>query len=417
MIFGKYGTMILENMEKNYPYRKKELELKGELDIKILQREKYILELKKEVEEKIKKEHQVPNTHEISILAKYQQMIDGLVDEVLMKEIMLNVWIGNLGKYNEGELVGEWLELPVSKKELDTFLREKVGLQLTQEEVERSLAENGVCYEEYMINDYETDLPIQISEYENLDNLNLLATIAENVNDMDAINAYVDSQGKMTIEELANLMEQEDNIAYYRFSNDNLFMSSEEKMGYEMAEITGLLDTLQKMQIEDFFDFEGYGRSWENGDITILDEGYIDFGDCDVDLRRYTLEELKEQYNLEDIKKLKIVFKEVGKDPVVMEIDDTLEAKQKLVGGLIEVVPYKDDLLLICNEEGKIANLKPNLQFDYDYIAGNCFIVGDDFENSGFKSVEESQIEGIKKDLENRTIILEEIEETDDMEF
>ena len=183
---------------------------------------------------------------------------------------MLNVWIGNLGKYNEGELVGEWLELPVSKKELDTFLREKVGLQLTQEEVERSLAENGVCYEEYMINDYETDLPIQISEYENLDNLNLLATIAENVNDMDAINAYVDSQGEMTIEELANLMEQEDNIAYYRFSNDNLFMSSEEKMGYEMAEITGLLATLQKMQIEDFFDFEGYGRSGENGDITIF---------------------------------------------------------------------------------------------------------------------------------------------------
>ena len=330
---------------------------------------------------------------------------------------MLNVWIGNLGKYNEGELVGEWLELPVSKKELDTFLREKVGLQLTQDEVEKALAENGVCYEEYMINDYETDLPIQISEYENLDNLNLLATIAENVNDMDAINAYVDSQGEMTIEELANLMEQEDNIAYYRFSNDNLFMSSEEKMGYEMAEITGLLATLQKMQIEDFFDFEGYGRSWENGDITILDEGYIDFGDCDVDLRRYTLEELKGQYNLEDIKKLKIVFKEVGKDPVVMEIDDTLEAKQKLVGGLIEVVPYKDDLLLICNEEGKITNLKPNLQFDYDYIAGNCFIVGDDFENSGFKSVEENQIEGIKKDLEDRTIILEEIEETDDMEF
>ena len=91
MIFGKYGTMILENMEKNYPYRKKELELKGELDIKILQREKYILELKKEVEEKIKKENQVPNTHEISILAKYQQMISGLVDEVLMKEILQKI--------------------------------------------------------------------------------------------------------------------------------------------------------------------------------------------------------------------------------------------------------------------------------------------------------------------------------------
>ena len=43
------------------------------------------------MEEKIKKENQVPNTHEISILAKYQQMIDGLVDEVLMKEILQKI--------------------------------------------------------------------------------------------------------------------------------------------------------------------------------------------------------------------------------------------------------------------------------------------------------------------------------------
>ena len=329
---------------------------------------------------------------------------------------MLNVWIGNLGKYNEGELVGEWLKLPVSKQELDTFLREKVGLQLTQAEVDKALEEEGVCYEEYMINDYETDLPIKISEYENLDNLNLLATIAENVNDMDAINAYVDSQGEMTLEELANLMEQEDDIAYFRFSNDSSSMSAEEKMGYEMADATGLLSTLQKLQIEEFFDFEGYGSSWENGDITILDNGYIDFGDSDIDLNRYTLEELKEQYDLEETKKLKVIFKEVGKDPVVMEIDDTLEAKQKLVGGLIEIVPYKDDLLLVCNEEGKITNLKPNLQFDYDYIAGNCFIVGDDYENSGFKSIEESQVEDIKKDLEDRTIVVEELEEDEEME-
>ena len=329
---------------------------------------------------------------------------------------MLNVWIGNLGKYNEGELVGEWLKLPVSKQELDTFLREKVGLQLTQAEVDKALEEEGVCYEEYMINDYETDLPIKISEYENLDNLNLLATIAENVNDMDAINAYVDSQGEMTLEELANLMEQEDDIAYFRFSNDSSSMSAEEKMGYEMADATGLLSTLQKLQIEEFFDFEGYGSSWENGDITILDDGYIDFGDSNIDLRRYTLEELKEQYDLEETKKLKVIFKEVGKDPVVMEIDDTLEAKQKLVGGLIEIVPYKDDLLLVCNEEGKITNSKPNLQFDYDYIAGNCFIVGDDYENSGFKSIEESQVEDIKKDLEDRTIVIEELEEDEEME-
>ena len=50
MIFGKYGQMILTNMENNYPYRKKELELTGQLDIKIFEREQYILKLKEQVE-------------------------------------------------------------------------------------------------------------------------------------------------------------------------------------------------------------------------------------------------------------------------------------------------------------------------------------------------------------------------------
>ena len=94
-----------------------------------------------------------------------------------------------------------------------------------------------------------------------------------------------------------------------------------------------------------------------------------------------------------------------------MEIEDTLEAKQKLVEGLIEVVPYNEDLLLICNEEGKITNLKPNLKFDYDYITGNCFIVGDDFENEGFKSIRDDQIEDVIKDLKERSIDIEEIDE------
>ncbi|MEE7988226.1 antirestriction protein ArdA, partial [Clostridioides difficile] len=31
---------------------------------------------------------------------------------------MLNIYITNLGKYNEGELIGEWAELPVNEEEL-----------------------------------------------------------------------------------------------------------------------------------------------------------------------------------------------------------------------------------------------------------------------------------------------------------
>ena len=332
---------------------------------------------------------------------------------------MLNVWIGNLGKYNEGELVGEWLELPVSKKELDTFLREKVGLQLTQEEVDKALAENCVCYEEYMINDYETDLPIKVSEYSNLTMLNLLALASERVNNMEAVEAYIDSQSTDDIEEIINIMLQEDEIPFYSYEEDSEYLSNEEKYGMSKANWTGLQEVLDQHNVTSYFDYERYGA---DDDVTLYDSGYLDnYEASNIDLHYYSLKEIKDEldYNEEETEtnKLKIVYKEVGKDPVVMEIDDTLEAKQKLVGGLIEVVPYKENLLLICNEEGKIANLKPNLQFDYDCISGNCFIVGDDYENAGFKSVEDNQIEDIKKDLEDRAIILEEIEETENMEF
>ena len=95
--------------------------------------------------------------------------------------------------------------------------------------------------------------------------------------------------------------------------------------------------------------------------------------------------------------KLRVLYKEVGKNPKVKIIENTLEAKQDLVGGLIEVIPY-NDLLLICNDEGKINNLLPNVVFDYDYIAGNCFVVGDDYANGDFKSLTNEEIERAKKD-------------------
>lgn len=101
-------------------------------------------------------------------------------------------------------------------------------------------------------------------------------------------------------------------------------------------------------------------------------------------------------------KKLRVLIKEVGKDPRVIKIDNTLEIKQKLVNGLIEVIPY-GDALLICNEEGKHLNLKTNIVFDYDYIAGDCFVVGDDYENSDFKSLTNEQIEELSKDLDKRS--------------
>lgn len=91
MVLGKYGKMILNNMERNYPYRKNELELTGELPIKLFERERDILNLKEEIEKDIKEKYKQPKTNEMSVIAKYQQMIDELVDEVLMKEVLKKI--------------------------------------------------------------------------------------------------------------------------------------------------------------------------------------------------------------------------------------------------------------------------------------------------------------------------------------
>ena len=116
---------------------------------------------------------------------------------------------------------------------------------------------------------------------------------------------------------------------------------------------------------------------------------------------------------------LRIVLKKVGKIPEIMNIENTLEAKQELVGGLIEVVSgLKDDILLVCNDEGKLTNLLPNLMFDFDYIAGDCFFVGDDYDNGDFKSLTDEQINEVYDICNKREIInLFKLEESDGKEF
>ena len=120
--------------------------------------------------------------------------------------------------------------------------------------------------------------------------------------------------------------------------------------------------------------------------------------------------ENSDEYKTEN-KKIRILYKEVGKEPQIMFIENTLEAKQKLVGGLIEVVPY-EDVLIICNEEGKLLNMPPNLVFEYDYIAGNCFVIGDDYKNADFKSLTDEEILKYREDLKKRSFNFKQYERT-----
>ena len=93
--------------------------------------------------------------------------------------------------------------------------------------------------------------------------------------------------------------------------------------------------------------------------------------------------------------------------PKEIIIDNTLEAKQKIVGGDIECVYLQnnDDVVLICNEEGKINGMKLNREIGYDIIAGPFLVVGDDYENGEFKSLTSNQLLKYKMYFDENSII------------
>ena len=92
------------------------------------------------------------------------------------KDYPFAAFITNLGKYNEGELVGEWVKFPTTTTELKKVF-ERIGIG--------SEDDFGNPYEELFITDYDCyvgGLYDKRGEYANLDELNYLAA---KLDDMD----------------------------------------------------------------------------------------------------------------------------------------------------------------------------------------------------------------------------------------
>ena len=79
------------------------------------------------------------------------------------KDYPFAAFITNLGKYNEGSLVGEWVKFPTTAEEMQKLF-ERIGIG--------SKDDFGQPYEEWLITDYDCyvdDLYDKLGEYENLD--------------------------------------------------------------------------------------------------------------------------------------------------------------------------------------------------------------------------------------------------------
>lgn len=179
-------------------------------------------------------------------------------------------FITNLGKYNEGELVGEWVKFPTTAEEMkEVFKRIGIGQK----------DDFGNPYEEWFITDYDCyvdGLYDKLGEYENLDELNYLASKLDEMSDSE----YAQFQAGMemgdhcgSLQEIINLTE---NLDCYEIYPD---IEDYDDLGRYY------IDELEVMQIpehlQNYIDYEAYGRDVamdENGSFT--DQGYVrDTGD------------------------------------------------------------------------------------------------------------------------------------------
>lgn len=180
-------------------------------------------------------------------------------------ETMIKLYIANLGKYNEGYMIGEWFELPYSNEEWDKLL-ERIGIDEQ--------------YEEFFIADVDCEIysiPRCIGEYSNIQELNELAERLQSLEkwEINKFSAITESE-HYNIEDLIKIT--------YNLDCWDLYpdVKNDEDLGeYFFYE-------LQAIEIPDsvigYFDFERFGHdlflsSW-SGDYTPY--GYI----CQIDNMR-----------------------------------------------------------------------------------------------------------------------------------
>ena len=123
------------------------------------------------------------------------------------------------------------------------------------------------------------------------------------------------------------------------------------------------------------FNIEGHpllnGRSMAISDVIVTDDGAFY---CDsLGFRNISFDESK----VDTSNMLRVLFVQPHEKPFEAEIPDTLEAKQKAVGGYIEFVYNADETALVCDEEAKLKRKEGNRYLDGGgIVAGNFLVVG-----------------------------------------
>lgn len=143
----------------------------------------------------------------------------------------MRVYIANLGKYNDGYLVGDWFSFSIDEEEVAECIR------------------LNNSYEEYVVHDTE-NFPIEIGEYVLIEQLNEIYGIICELSDYitNALDEFVSHYGS-----LEEVYEHKDDVYFY-LDYDNMT-----DLAYYFIEEMKTLGEIPP-QLQNYIDYEAYGR-------------------------------------------------------------------------------------------------------------------------------------------------------------
>lgn len=173
--------------------------------------------------------------------------------------MVFQAYVTNLGKYNEGHLIGEWVNFPIEEDEFDEVL-ERIGI--------------NEHYEEYFFTDY---------TYENCPNLKLEEHISHNW--LNKIAKKIESFDRCDMEKFNAIVEAWDFneilCDWDNFDLDNYYLYSDVynyyDLGYYWIEDSGCYDLKSLGNLANYIDYERFGRDIYYDTCGVFtDYGYIE---------------------------------------------------------------------------------------------------------------------------------------------
>lgn len=309
-----------------------------------------------------------------------------------MYEGVINAYVTNLGRYNEGYLVGEFLALPATAEEVQALF-ERIGV-------------DGKRYEEYFITDYETEVSGMrdcLGEYENLDALNYLASCLDELTEEEMKKYEIAVEEGDYTSSIVDLINLTQNLDCYDIVQD---IDNDYALGeYYINECGAYLDIPEGLS--GYIAYDAYGRDARMNDCGSYINGcYV----CETGAGFYPFfngNEIPEEYRITffpELKEVDALLVRVGQPPEKVRIENGLEGIESVFEGTLCVYPLSDETLIVTQKEDK--RIPSHALFDAAEhakisVCGDFLLCNWDFEALKVKDLTPKQIEKYMDQLEH----------------